>query len=197
MGYSADLQWYTVSEIVQLIEKHQKVSNQILSTRQRGLVYEIHDEHVTEYTGIQASEIIDTLILPHLNGEQQQRVTGMPATKGEVNGRAFVSSNAVEANAGIGEGDVLIANSTGVEFLPAMQKAAGIITDDGGITSHAAVVSRELGIPCIVGTKNATHVFATGDTVYLNATEGYAERKKERASSQPLPPEWSGDRTLA
>ena len=55
------------------------------------------------------------------------------------------------------------------EFLPAMKKASAIVTDEGGITSHAAIVSRELGIPCIIGTKNATEILKNGDLVEVKA----------------------------
>jgi len=58
------------------------------------------------------------------------------------------------------------------EFLPAMKKASAIITDEGGLTCHAAIISRELGIPCIIGTKIATKVFKDGDIVEVDATRG-------------------------
>ena len=61
---------------------------------------------------------------------------------------------------------------TTVDYLPAMKKASAIVTDDGGITSHAAIISRELGIPCIVGTKIATKVLKDGDLVEVNANKG-------------------------
>ena len=54
----------------------------------------------------------------------------------------------------------------------AMKKASAIITDEGGICSHAALVSRELGIPCIVGTRDATQVFKDGDFVEVDANRG-------------------------
>ena len=58
------------------------------------------------------------------------------------------------------------------EFLPAMKKASAIITDEGGLTCHAAIISRELGIPCIIVTKIATKVFKDGDIVEVDATRG-------------------------
>jgi phosphoenolpyruvate synthase/pyruvate phosphate dikinase len=65
------------------------------------------------------------------------------------------------------EGDVLLAPMTSPEYIFAMKKAAAIVTDEGGLTSHAAIVSRELGIPCIVGTKIATKIFRDGDVVEI------------------------------
>ena len=57
---------------------------------------------------------------------------------------------------------------TSPELVPAMHKAAGIVTDEGGVTCHAAIVSREFNIPCIVGTGNATKVFKDGDFIEVN-----------------------------
>ena len=57
-----------------------------------------------------------------------------------------------------------------------MKKAATIVTDEGGICSHAALVSRELGIPCIVGTKDATRIFKDGDIVEVDADTGVVRR---------------------
>ena len=57
-------------------------------------------------------------------------------------------------------------------MMPALIKAAAIVTDEGGVTSHAAIVSRELGIPCVVGTKIATKVLKDGDLVEVDANNG-------------------------
>lgn len=69
-------------------------------------------------------------------------------------------------------GDILVACMTQPEFLPAMKKAKAIITDEGGLTCHAAIISRELGIPCVIGTKIATKVLKDGDIVEVNANHG-------------------------
>ena len=74
------------------------------------------------------------------------------------------------------QGDILISSMTRPELVPAMKKAAAIVTDEGGITSHAAIVSRELGIPCVVGTKIATKVFKDNDFIEVNANHGIARK---------------------
>ena len=61
---------------------------------------------------------------------------------------------------------------TRVEFVPMMRKAKAIITDEGGIACHAAIVSRELGVPCVIGTKIATNVLKSGDLVEVDIEEG-------------------------
>ncbi len=70
------------------------------------------------------------------------------------------------------EGDILVAEMTTPDFVPAMKRAAGIITDRGGRTCHAAIVSRELGIPCVVGAGDATQVLSTGQTVSVDGSRG-------------------------
>ena len=70
------------------------------------------------------------------------------------------------------KGDVLVATMTKPDCVGAMKKAAAIITDEGGITCHAAIVARELGIPCIIGTKIATQVLRDGDEVEVDANKG-------------------------
>jgi len=69
-------------------------------------------------------------------------------------------------------GDILVTDMTTPDFVPAMKKAVAIVTNKGGQTSHAAIVSRELGVPCIVGTKNATTKLKQGKVVTVDATEG-------------------------
>lgn len=69
-------------------------------------------------------------------------------------------------------GDVLVTTMTHPEFLLLMKKASAIVTDEGGITCHAAIVARELGKPCIIGTKFATQVLKDGDMVEVDADSG-------------------------
>ena len=70
------------------------------------------------------------------------------------------------------EGDVLVSIATDPDIVPAMKKASAIVTEQGGVTSHAAIVSRELGIPCVIGTKIATKVLQDGDIVEVDAGKG-------------------------
>ena len=88
------------------------------------------------------------------------------------------SDNIIEEIKKVHKGDILVANTTGPEIMIACTKAAAIVTDEGGMTSHAAIVSRELKIPCIVGTKIATKVFKDGDLVEVDATKGIVKLLK-------------------
>src|SRR5690606_17510674 len=70
------------------------------------------------------------------------------------------------------DGSILVTSTTDPDWVPVMKRAKAIITDHGGRTSHAAIVSRELGVPAIVGTGNATHVLHTGQEITLSCAEG-------------------------
>ena len=78
------------------------------------------------------------------------------------------------------QGDVLVSTATNIDLVPAMKKAAAIVTDVGGVTCHAAVVSRELKVPCVIGTKVATKWLRDGDLVEVDAAEGVVKKIKAR-----------------
>ena len=73
-------------------------------------------------------------------------------------------------------GDILVAIATTPAIVPAMKKAAAIVTDEGGLTCHASIVSRELEIPCVVGTRVVTKTVKDGDLVEVDATKGIVKR---------------------
>lgn len=102
-------------------------------------------------------------------------VKGQTASPGKVQGRVRILLK-VDQLADFQPGEILLASMTDPRYLPAMKKAAAIVTNEGGITSHAAIVSRELGVPCVIATKIATKVFKSGDLVEVDATKGLVRR---------------------
>ena len=98
-------------------------------------------------------------------------VRGMGASPGVATGRVRVLASAAESNR-LQSGEVLVATMTSPDWVPLMHRASAIVTDAGGMTSHAAIVSRELGIPCVVGTRTATQVLRDGTQVTVNGKEG-------------------------
>jgi len=104
--------------------------------------------------------------------ERRILVRGLPASPGVAIGVAKVALTVEEAAKLMKKGDILVTKMTDPDWVPYMKLAAAIVTDEGGMTAHAAIVSRELGIPCIVGTKNATQVLKTGMEVTVDATHG-------------------------
>lgn len=107
------------------------------------------------------------------NVDDIKTLLGDCASPGRVKGRVSVI-NVPEDMKKMKKGNILVSIATTPDLVPAIKKASSIITDMGGVTCHAAIVSRELGIPCVVGTKLATKVLEDGDTVDVDATHGKA-----------------------
>jgi phosphoenolpyruvate synthase/pyruvate phosphate dikinase len=128
-------------------------------------------------TGKEYEAAMKTLTKEHTHEGDELR--GMAASLGTVRGRVRVCTTLESLNE-IEEGDILVASMTRPEYLPAMKKAAAFVTDEGGITCHAAIVAREMGKPCIIGTKVATKVLKNGDLVEVKGNHGVV-LIKERA----------------
>jgi len=101
-------------------------------------------------------------------------------------GMAKVVMSPEEASGTMKKGDILVTDMTNPDFVPFMKMASAIVTDKGGITSHAAIVSRELAIPCVVGTENGTQVIKTGKEYTVDSRNGiiYAGILKEAKESK-------------
>ena len=117
-------------------------------------------------------------------------VKGLPASPGNVSGRVHVILDPSHIDE-FKEGEILVTEMTAPDWVPAMKKAKAIVTDSGGMTCHASIVSRELGIPCIVGTKSrgeaATTTIPDGIDVTIDATHGvvYEGIIEEPKAAQP------------
>lgn len=106
-------------------------------------------------------------------------IQGNIAFPGKIKGRVKVIKSIKEINK-IEKGDILVASMTTPDMMIAIHKATAIITDEGGITCHAAIVSRELKIPCIIGTGNATKALKDGDLVEVDANKGVVKVLKKK-----------------
>ncbi len=96
---------------------------------------------------------------------------GTPASLGAVKGKVRVLRDSSESHK-VKKGDILVVEMTDPLYMHAMMRAGGIITNVGGVLSHAAIVSRELKIPCLVGTGNATELLKDDQLIILEATKG-------------------------
>jgi len=117
----------------------------------------------------------DTLVTNELGVSEDKslvkEISGTTAYKGKVTGivRILYQKDQIKS---FKEGEILVTSMTTPEFVPAMKKASAIVTDEGGVLCHAAIVSRELKKPCIIGTKIATDVLKDGDSVEVDANSG-------------------------
>ncbi|MEM0350862.1 MAG: putative PEP-binding protein, partial [Archaeoglobaceae archaeon] len=121
-------------------------------------------------------------------------IKGLGASPGIASGYVKIVSG-LEDIAKVKDGDVLVAVMTTPDMVPAMKRASAIVTDEGGMTCHAAIVSRELGVPAVVGTKKATEVLKDGmlvtvdgerGIVYLGKVEAKREKEEIRFAAAPI-----------
>jgi len=99
------------------------------------------------------------------------KVEGNVACPGKAIGEVKVLMNPSEIYK-VNHGDILVTSMTSPDFIEAMRKVVAIVTNEGGLTCHAAIISRELNIPCVIGTKNATQILKDGDKVEVDADKG-------------------------
>ncbi len=171
------LESYSPDEIIALLEKNNKISNQEIVMRSECTTLFINNSLVQLKSGedalrLKASEQSNEV-------EALRDFSGLPASLGKAIGRVKIALSAAEALKKIEKGDILVTGMTLPDFVPAMKKAAAIITNEGGATCHAAIISREFNIPCIVGTKIATKVLKDGMLVEVNANHGVVKIVKE------------------
>lgn len=125
--------------------------------------------------------------------EDEPLLRGFGASPGIAHGIARILAGAKDMDR-LKPGEILVTTMTTPDMVPAMAHAAGIVTDEGGMTCHAAIVSRELGVPCVVGTRTATHTLTEGTEVTVDGKTGQVYRgvrggaAKSAAESEPAAP---------
>ena len=159
------LRYATVKEFNPNIGKMKKQ----LEERRNGSFYIMLPNKIEVLTGKDYEDALKFIEQEH--STEIKELTGNTASLGRAVGRVKVCLT-ISSIMKVEKGDILVASMTRPEYVPAMKKAAAIITDEGGITSHAAIVARELGIPCIIGTKIATKVLKDYDLVEVKANHG-------------------------
>lgn len=177
VGYEVDELRYATASEVQLLLKGHGPSRAELKERRKLSVVIMTREGLFIETGKQA-EALRNQMFGHYAVDETQDVRGLSACLGRVIGTVKVVKSVKEMSK-VQAGDILVAVMTRPDYVPAMRKAAAIVTNEGGITSHAAIVSRELGIPCIIGTKIATEVFHDGDLIEVNANHGWVRKVRQ------------------
>ncbi|MCK9932291.1 phosphoenolpyruvate synthase [Frankia sp. Mgl5] len=108
---------------------------------------------------------------PVLPAARKTLVSGLPAAPGRASGTVRILTSPDQCPL-LRPGEVLVAPMTSPDWVPAIRRSAALVTDGGGMTCHAAIVSRELGVPCVVGTRTATTTLRTGELVTVEGTRG-------------------------
>lgn len=172
-----DLIWLSHEEILCGISGGEIVSRAIIEERKKAWGGRLRPEKVEIFEGDELEKLLAVFV--EKSDSSVSQIKGTVASKGYAQGRVRVVLVPHFVH-DFKKGEILVAPETTPDFVPLMNLAQAIITEQGGITSHAAIVSRELVVPCIVSVKNATQVLHDGDLVEVDADKGVV-RILERA----------------
>ena len=172
-----------------------KVDRQAIAARLKGVAYGRTNGKPWLLTGQKLKQFLARQVQPEESVKQVSEIKGTVAFSGRATGLVRIVNEPSDM-AKMKNRDILVSASTNPNLMPAIGKAAAIVTDEGGLTCHAAIVSRELGLPCVVGTKIATKVFKDGDKVEVDAEHGVVRKIDSacRAESRRTTPNPSSTR---
>ncbi len=169
-----DLFYLLPEELVAALQSGEPAPRDVVAARRRGYLF-LTDRVLGHliYSGADAIQHCPQII------EQGQaacdELQGQAAFAGKVRGRVRIVHTLADLDLVV-PGDVMVTHATNIDYLSALGRVAAFVTEEGGILCHAAVVSRELGIPAVLGTGNATSILCTGDIVEVDATAGVVRR---------------------
>ena len=169
---ASDFEYLQLSEIEQADKNMKQLAN-LISERKKITILFYSKKSLHVYEGKAAKKLLKDGAWHELKVKQNSAIYhGQIGSLGKASGRVVVVKNSQEAIQKMRSGDILVATYTAAEYLPAMRRASAIITETGGITSHAAIVARELNIPCVIGIKNITTLLSNGQIIEVNADRG-------------------------
>lgn len=174
----ADLIMLDCNEILSILQNDgiigEEYINRIIARKQGYAIIWIEGK-IQTFLGNDSLELQSEIGKVYKVNKKQEKdeniIYGTIASKGKVRGIAKVLLDYNDVHK-VNKGDIVIATMTTPDYISAMEKASGFITDEGGITCHAAIISREFNVPCIVGTNNATKILKDGQMIELDAYNG-------------------------
>lgn len=169
-----DLEWSVSLEDLQenKIPKRSDLEKRVIKE-----IILVDDEIISRERLVELQKEHQFILEPVSDLSSRREFKGQTAYQGNISGIVRIIMKVADINK-IKEGEILVSPMTIPTFAPAMKKAAAFVTDEGGITCHAAIVARELKKPCIIGTKIATQVLKDGDRVEIDASKGIVRRLK-------------------
>ena len=174
-GYSyEELHSADLNELLAIIVGENSVSRDVLSKRHDFAVWLQEGQEVEIFHDAEARRVFAREVLEEAK-EEVFLISGQVACVGFAKGVVKIVRGEGDISK-VEKGDILVSPMTNPHLLPAMLKAAAFVTDTGGVTSHAAIVAREMNKPCVIGTLKATRVFKDGDVVEVDATNGIVRK---------------------
>jgi phosphoenolpyruvate synthase/pyruvate phosphate dikinase len=165
------IQFISYDELLKPLSYFKKNKEKIIS-REKGYALFTKNRGETESDFIDFIKEKNKLDAYMDKDSNKNSVYGMSASKGIIRGKVRIIKSIQTQGKDFKEGEVLVTGMTRPEYVTIAKKSSAIVTDEGGITCHAAIISRELNKPCIVGTENGTRILKTGDYVEVNANTG-------------------------
>ncbi len=177
------LHFYSINEIKNLLELGKIVEANEINLRKKDFLIIFSTKGGLKYfSGKKAIKVIGPYLKDEVKKEISQ-IKGLAVNLGRVRGRVKIIQSSKEVHK-IKKGNILVASMTAPNYIIALRRAAAVVTDEGGMTSHAAIVSRELGIPAIVGTKIATKVLHDGQLVEVDANKGVVRLRRKATADK-------------
>ncbi len=174
------IKWFSDEELLDALQGKVEAERLLakLPERQKHYVIALGKQNVHAFEGPAAQAFLDQLEIEKSVVENVTELKGVSAYPGKVKGIARVVHHVGQVDK-VKTGDILVTLNTTPSFILAMKRSAAIVTDEGGITCHAAIVSRELGIPCIIGTKAGTRLIPDGALIEVDAAAGIVRKIEE------------------
>jgi len=158
--------YFTPKELGKLFKGQNYPNKEEIEKRKNNCIFfEKNNEIVFDYKGL------------HINQEfaETNELKGSTAFKGFAKARACVINKPYDMHK-FRNGDIIVSINSTPDLMPILTRSSGIVTDEGGLTCHASIISRELEKPCVIGTKHATNIFKDGDIVELDADSGIVRK---------------------
>lgn len=175
LGLTLEQVWAMNAWEIEKFLKKRKAPKMELSARTKEAVAWSDRKKYVIWTGKKARDFFNKIPKEKITQKEVREFSGTPACSGYAKGTVKIVE-VPEDMVKMKQGDILVSETTYPSLVPAMKKAAAIVTNAGGLTCHAAIVSRELNIPCVVGTKIANKVLRDGDMVEIEATKGIVKK---------------------
>lgn len=173
-----EILWLYWEEIYGCLINEQGADLKLIEARKQGYAFMIGPENkFWHWEGEDAEEIFKSYQKSQKLNTELQEIKGSPGYPGKIVGNVVVLTSPDQKDK-VKKGDILVVHATNVNLVPILKKVSAIVTEEGGILSHAAIISRELMIPCVIGTKIATKVLKDGDLVEVDANKGIVRKIK-------------------
>ena len=176
-GSATDVLYLFPDELHRLLLTGGRIPTQLAAARRDGYIWvSLPGGRYVTFAGDEARarrpEILPEVERSSPTGDA---LCGEPAFSGQARGRAVIVRGSADLDR-VQTGDILVTPATNIDFVPALKRAVALVSEEGGILCHAAVVSREMQIPAVIGVAHATRRLATGDLIEVDATRGLVRR---------------------